>query len=78
MKCVERSGGGPGDSTRARRCYRCDRNVAPPRLFRIDVEPPAVFAEKYADSVRYCCVDCAAGMNLFDFSDRWRQHAKQG
>lgn len=78
MKSVERSSSGGGDSIRVRQCYRCDRTVAAPRLFQIDVEPPSVFVEKYAQSVRYCCVDCAAGMNLFGFSDSWKQHAGQG
>lgn len=53
MKSVEGSGGGTGETSSNRQCYRCDRNVAPLLLFTIEVAPPATLSEKYADSVRY-------------------------
>nr|WP_247731119.1 hypothetical protein [Halovivax limisalsi] len=77
MKSVERSRAGAGDSTRPRECYRCDRDVAPSALFRVAVEPPSVLSARYARSVRFCCPHCAAAMNLSDFADCWKAHAKR-
>ncbi|WP_247730791.1 hypothetical protein [Halovivax limisalsi] len=77
MTAVERSGTGARGPSRDYGCYRCDRDVAPSRLFRIDVSPPESLSERYADSIRYCCADCAAGMNLSAFSERWNAHARR-
>ncbi|MFC3960047.1 hypothetical protein [Halovivax cerinus] len=77
MRSIESAGGGTRDTSRTRECYRCDRDVAPQLLFRVDVQSPDHLSEKYADSVRYCCEHCAAAMNLSDFSDRWKAHAKR-
>nr|WP_247729353.1 hypothetical protein [Halovivax limisalsi] len=78
MRSVERSSGGAGESARNRECYRCGRTVASSCCFTIEIEPPAGLSSKYADSVRYCCEDCAAGMNLSDFSRRWKASARRG
>ncbi|AGB17090.1 hypothetical protein Halru_2508 [Halovivax ruber XH-70] len=75
MKSVERERGGAGDVARDRECYRCDRDVAPPRLFRVDVEPPEIFSADYAHSVRYCCPDCIAAMGMLEFTERWKEEA---
>ncbi|WP_148680559.1 hypothetical protein [Halovivax ruber] len=76
MKSVERTSDGTGDAPRSQGCYRCDRNVAPSRLFRVDIEPPEVLEGDYRHSVRYCCPDCAAAMNLSEFSDRVKKSAR--
>nr|WP_247729189.1 hypothetical protein [Halovivax limisalsi] len=77
MKPAEGSGGGVGETSCNRECYRCDRTVAPTSLFTIEVVPPDTLSEKYADSVRYCCEHCAAGMNLSDFSRQWAATSRQ-
>ncbi|ELZ10783.1 hypothetical protein C479_08228 [Halovivax asiaticus JCM 14624] len=77
MKSVERTRDGTGDAPRSQGCYRCDRNVAPSRLFRVDVEPPEVLEAEYRHAVRYCCPHCAAAMNLSEFSDRVKRQAGQ-
>ena len=75
MKSVERTSDGTGDPPRSQGCYRCDRGVAPARLFRVDVEPPEPLEAEYRHAVRYCCPDCAAAMNLSEFSDWVRLRA---
>ncbi|ELZ07153.1 hypothetical protein C479_15257 [Halovivax asiaticus JCM 14624] len=78
MKSVERTRDGTGDATPARECYRCDRDVAPSQLFRVDVEPPDALAREYRPSMRYCCPDCAAAMNLSEFSDWMKSRPRRG
>ncbi|WP_254863485.1 hypothetical protein [Halovivax gelatinilyticus] len=65
------------DAGRIRECYRCDRTIAPEFLFRIEVEPSATLTDKYATSVRYCCENCAAAMNLSAFSAQWKANARR-
>ena len=72
MKSVERARDGAGDGTRDRECYRCDRDVAPALLFRIDVAPPDALAD-YAHSVRFCCQDCVAAMGMLEFTEEWKE-----
>ncbi|ELZ10873.1 hypothetical protein C479_08678 [Halovivax asiaticus JCM 14624] len=69
---------GTGESTPDRECYRCDRDVAPARLFRVTTEPPAALSHDYQTAERFCCPDCAAGMNLSEFSERLKAHARRG
>ncbi|MFC3958536.1 hypothetical protein [Halovivax cerinus] len=77
MRSVESSSGGAGEAPRICECYRCDRDVARPFLFRVTVEVPDVLSETYADSERLCCEHCAAAMNLSEFSRRMKTHAER-
>nr|WP_247730279.1 hypothetical protein [Halovivax limisalsi] len=77
MKSVEQSHGEVIESQADRECYRCDRNEEPSHLFEITVEPSAAISGRYRESVRYCCVDCAAGMNLSEFSEGWKGRGEQ-
>ncbi|MFC3959493.1 hypothetical protein [Halovivax cerinus] len=76
MKSIEATSGAR-ETTQLRECYRCDRDVGPAELFRIDVAPPAMLEARYADSVRYCCEHCAAAMNLSEFSEWVKTGARQ-
>ncbi|MFC3958812.1 hypothetical protein [Halovivax cerinus] len=81
MRSVDRatatsSASGEGPCTRE--CYRCDRDVDPDVLFRISVEPPGMLSKRYGDAVRYCCEHCAAAMNLSEFSEQVKRHARRG
>ena len=78
MKSVERARDGAGDEASDRECYRCDRDVAPRRLFRITTEPPASLSQDYQTAERFCCPDCAAGMNLSEFSEQLKARAGRG
>ncbi|MFC3959231.1 hypothetical protein [Halovivax cerinus] len=78
MTAADASSDAPEYKPRGRECYRCTRDVAPQFLFRVTVESPAPLSETYADGVRYCCEDCAAAMNLSDFSRRMKRHAGHG
>ncbi|AGB14873.1 hypothetical protein Halru_0227 [Halovivax ruber XH-70] len=78
MKSVERTSDGTGDAPRSQGCYRCDRDVAPSRLFRVDIELPEPLDAQYRHAVRYCGPDCAAAMNLSEFSDRVKARARGG
>ena len=78
MKPVERERDGTGDAPRKRECYRCDRDVAPARLFRLVAEPPAALSHDYQTAERFCCADCAAAMNLSEFSERLKARAERG
>ncbi|AGB16504.1 hypothetical protein Halru_1906 [Halovivax ruber XH-70] len=78
MKSVERTSDGPGDSTHDRECYRCDRDVAPARLFRLVSQPPTALSRDYQTAERFCCPDCAAAMNLSEFSARLKARAGSG
>ncbi|AGB17675.1 hypothetical protein Halru_3109 [Halovivax ruber XH-70] len=75
MKSVERTRDGTGETVSDRECYRCDRDVAPARLFRVTTEPPAALSHDYQTAERWCCPDCAAGMNLSEFSERLKARA---
>nr|WP_247729187.1 hypothetical protein [Halovivax limisalsi] len=72
-----RSRGEAGESPNHRECYRCERGVGPSSCFAVEVEPPAALSEKYENRVRYCCGQCAAGMNLPDVSRRWKAGARR-
>ncbi|MFC3960280.1 hypothetical protein [Halovivax cerinus] len=77
MKSVESASGGAGEAPRIRECYRCDRDVARPFLFRVTVEVPEMLSETYADAERLCCEHCAAAMNLSNFSRRMKTGARR-
>ena len=77
MKSVERTSDGAGDATRDRECYRCDRNVAPARLFRLVCEPPAALSHDYQTAERFCCPDCAAAINVSEFSEQLKARARR-
>ncbi|AGB17394.1 hypothetical protein Halru_2823 [Halovivax ruber XH-70] len=77
MTSVEQTYDGAGEDVHDRECYRCDRNVEPARLFRVTVEPPETMAVEYRDSERFCCPDCAAAMNLSEFSEEWIERRRQ-
>ncbi|WP_049907283.1 hypothetical protein [Halovivax asiaticus] len=78
MKSVERTRDETGDASHDRECYRCDRDVAPPRLFRLVAEPPDTLSHDYQTAERFCCPDCAAAMNLSEFSERLKARARRG
>ncbi|ELZ09134.1 hypothetical protein C479_12132 [Halovivax asiaticus JCM 14624] len=78
MTSVERTSDGTGESAHDRECYRCDRDVAPARLFRLVSEPPAALSHDYQTGERFCCPDCAAAMNLSEFSERLKARARRG
>ncbi|ELZ11134.1 hypothetical protein C479_07493 [Halovivax asiaticus JCM 14624] len=78
MKSVERTGDGTGDRAPDRECYRCDRDVAPARLFRLVAEPPAALSHEYQTAERFCCPDCAAAINLSEFAERVKARARRG
>ncbi|ELZ08325.1 hypothetical protein C479_13338 [Halovivax asiaticus JCM 14624] len=78
MTSVERARDGAGDMSPDRECYRCDRDVAPTRLFRLVAEPPAALSSDYQTAERFCCPDCAAAMNLSEFSEQLKARARRG
>ena len=73
MTSVERTRDGTGEGTSERECYRCDRDVAPARLFRLVCEPPAALSHDYQTAERLCCPDCAAAINVSEFSEQLKR-----